>query len=361
MHFNRNQNMFSIFLLWGIASFMLGVETQVAFNLPMHTVVLINVGIFVLFCIVHGLRIRLTPLRWIEHKIHKLPHTHQKLKMFFDEYIPETRKTYPQTIYKYVYLDDISQSEKDKFNLFSTELEFERWLVNSSNHTGNENKLFSLATNALWFSRSNSPTLNDPFEGRRIVYNSDILPFNKSQIEYLKQYAEDIRNHLFICCFSQNIVSPPMWAHYTNNYKGFCLKFEIANPHNLWEVSYGYGKNLPNFEIDGLQEDLWEDRITRDEAYQYLEQLHIYWASSKHGDWQYENEIRALFTNLNKDMNVAYETIGIKLSRIIIGHNCAKEHRQFLRYIANKLSIPVSITSLNTTSINYLDIVDYEE
>lgn len=250
------------------------------------------------------------------------------------------KKLYPKTIYKYIYLDNITPSEQTKFHSYSQQSEIENCLYKASNFNNNEKKLFSLSQNTLWFSRSNNPCLNDPFEGKRIIYDDVVAPFNKTQIEYWQQYADEIRNRLFLCCFSKQKDSPAMWANYANNYKGYCLEFEIIDTQNLWEVDYSYGKNLPNFEIEGLQKDLWEDRITKNQAYEYIEKLHIHWATSKHGDWKYEREIRALFTNLTDEMNLAYEKIGIKLSGIIIGHNCASEHRKFLSYIAKKTVHP---------------------
>lgn len=361
MHFEREKNECLHLLLFGVASFVAGMTLEDIINLNKHIVTLIGIGMYILIYVIYRLRIELNPLRKIERKIHKQPYKHQQLKMFFDEYIPETKKTYPKTIYKYVYLDDISGAEKETLNSFSNLSNLENWILSSLNRTPNQNKLCSLATDSLWFTRSSSPALNDPFEGRRITYDDDLFPLNEAQIEHWKQYAENIRNNLFLCCFSKNNDFPSMWAHYANNYKGYCLEFEIIDFHNLWKVYYGRGKNTLNFELKELQKDLWEGRITRDETYKYIEQLHIYWASSKHDSWQYEEEIRALLSNLNKDMNITYETIGIKLSAIIIGHNCAEEHRKFLVHIANKLSIPIKTTILNTTNNNFLDIVNYDE
>ena len=357
MHFENKNTEFFIILFFGSASFVAGMTLEDMLNLPEYAIMLIGLGLYILAYVIYRLRIRLNPLRRIERKIHKLPYKHQQIEMFFDEYIPETRKAFPKTIYKYVYLSDINEAEKSALISLSKNFETNKWIRS----TANENKLYSLATNSLWFSRSNNPNLNDPFEGRRIIYDDDFIPLPKEEIEYWKQYAEDIRNKLFLCCFSKKLHSPTMWAHYANKYKGFCLEFEIVDPRNLWEVDYGYGKNLPNFEIDGLRKDLWEDRITREEAYQYLEKLHIHWASSKYGDWKYENEIRALFTDLDNESNISYEKIGIKLSAIIIGHNCDEEYRKFIACIADKLSIPIKTTALNTTSRNYLDIIDYVE
>lgn len=361
MFFKKSNNKLWYGLYFAATFFVAGMTLQSRLDLSKNMLLLIGLGILILAYTSHRLIVRFTPMKRIERKIRKTPHKHEQLKIFFEEYLPETKKNYPQTIYKYVSLTDINTSEKEMYNSFSTQMETEKWIITSEKQPLNEKKLFSLITNSLWFTRSNSSNLNDPFEGRRIIYDDDLYPLSNSQIQYWKKYAENLRNTLFLCCFSKYNNSPPMWANYANNYKGYCLEFEIVTKDNLWEVDYSYGKNLPNFEFEGLKKDLWEDRITEEEAYKYIEQLHIYWATSKHGDWKYESEIRAMLTNLQCEMNIAYKDIGINLTGIIIGHNCAKEHREFLSYAANKLSIPLKITALNTTGINYLDIIDYKE
>ena len=227
MHFKNKNTEFFIILFFGAVSFVAGMNLEDMLNLPEYAIMLIGIGLYILAYGIYRLRIRLNPLRRIERKIHKLPYKHQQIEMFFDEYIPETRKTFPKTIYKYVYLSDASEAERIALRSLSDQVEVDKWILNSSHRTSNENKLYSLATNSLWFSRSNNPDLNDPFEGRRIIYDDDFIPLPKDEIEYWKQYAEAVRNKLFLCCFSKDSDSPPMWAHYANNHKGFCVEYEL--------------------------------------------------------------------------------------------------------------------------------------
>ena len=360
MHFKNNRNDFWFMLFFGAACFIAGMVLETILNLPKYATSFVFIGLCILAYVIYKLRIWLNPLRKIEQKIRKQKYKHQALKIFFDEYIPKTKVTYPKTIYKYISLNDTTEEEKTILNSIFTQTDLENWINSSTKVTNNEHKLFSLATDSLWFTSCSSSTLNDPFEGRHIVYDDDFIKFSETEIAHWKQYAEDIRNNLFVCCFSKKISSPTMWAHYANNYKGYCLEFKVVGTQNLWEVSYSYGKNLPNFEINGLKEDLWTEKITKKDAREYIKLLHKYWATSKYKDWEYENEIRAMFPDLNGDMNIAYDNIGIKLSAIVIGHNCAEEHKHFLTFLADRLSIPVKTTSINTTSINYLDIVNYK-
>lgn len=361
MKFKNNQSIFWYMLFLVVISIIAGMLLENKLKLPEYAIMLINIGLYISAYAIYRIRIRFNSIRRIERQISKLPYKHQQLKLYFEKYIPETRKKYPKLIYKYVHLNDGDPLEREILNSFSSQIKLENWIVNSTKRTSNENKLFSLLTGSLWFTRSNSATLNDPFEGRQIVYDDVVYPINELEAKKWKKYAEDIRDHLFLCCFSKNNDSPPMWANYANNYKGYCLEFEIVDATAMWEVDYSYAKNLPNHEFHGLKNDLWEERITVKEAAEYIKQLHILWATTKYKDWEYENEIRALFFNLAKDMNISYQSIGIKLAGIIMGHNCDKEYRKFLSYFANKLSIPIKITSLDNIGTDALNIINYTE
>ena len=364
MRFKNNTNMWGDIFLLALTSFFLGMILESNIKTPELTIILIEFCVLALVIVINQLRIRFDPskrTKRIEKRISKQTHLHQKLKLFFEDYVPETRKSFPKKIYKYISLDKIDELEKEKLSYCYNPEEIEKLILTSKENKGNINKLYSLANNSLWFSKSNNPNLNDPFEGRGIFYDDSFYKFSDDQIQYWQQYAEYVRNNIYLCCFAKYSASPTMWANYSNNYRGYCLEFEIVNTNNLWEVYYGYGKNYPNSTIKDLENELWADQISKSEAYEYIEQLHVFWATFKFGDWQYENEIRAIFTKLEYEKNICYEDIGLKLIGIIVGHNCDEKHREFLAYIANKLSIPLKITKINITSKNYLDIVEYNK
>ena len=53
-----------------------------------------------------------------------------------------------------------------------------------------------------------------------------------------------IRERITIVCFTQNPNDMPMWAHYANEHKGFCVEYEIDDPSKLYPVFYT-DKRLP--------------------------------------------------------------------------------------------------------------------
>lgn len=93
MNFKNHTNEILSMLFLILSSFLSGMTLEDKFNLPEYVVLIIGIGVYILSYIIYRLRISFNPLRRIERKIRKLAYKHQQLKMFFDEYIPETKKT----------------------------------------------------------------------------------------------------------------------------------------------------------------------------------------------------------------------------------------------------------------------------
>jgi Protein of unknown function (DUF2971) len=56
----------------------------------------------------------------------------------------------------------------------------------------------------------------------------------------LEHIINKIWTSMLVTCFSENFNSNmPMWAHYSNNYKGFCIEYNIINSNNIFPVLYG--------------------------------------------------------------------------------------------------------------------------
>ena len=120
MNFKGRDNQWKTFLLIMISSFLFGMIIEDQINFPTWGVLGIELGIYLILFVCNRLIIAFTPLKKIERKIRKRPYQYQQLNIFFDEYIPETKKKYPQKIYKYIALDDISDPEREIFNSHSS-------------------------------------------------------------------------------------------------------------------------------------------------------------------------------------------------------------------------------------------------
>ncbi len=51
-------------------------------------------------------------------------------------------------------------------------------------------------------------------------------------IEIIKELQNQYLNGFLIGCFTENDVCNcmPMWAHYANNHRGFCVEYKINKP-----------------------------------------------------------------------------------------------------------------------------------
>jgi|GEM_PF-7011794 hypothetical protein len=77
-----------------------------------------------------------------------------------------------------------------------------------------------------------------------------------------------------ICCFSKTVESMPMWAHYTENHKGFALKYDLLiDPYFfVLPIVMEYGETYP--------------------VLQFGEEPTSSYLNTKHKDWEYEKEVR---------------------------------------------------------------------
>lgn len=140
---------------------------------------------------------------------------------------------------------------------------------------------------------------------------ADLFKLNLEQIKknchvLLKKYIDkldDIRNKYGVACFTLNkpTENMVMWAHYADNYDGFCCKFNFGNVKlepskrpsykdylikHFKKVKYTTKfeqlscKKLLNIDID----DLYNNKYVND----YISKT-LY---KKHAQWRYENEYR---------------------------------------------------------------------
>lgn len=96
--------------------------------------------------------------------------------------------------------------------------------------TENEKRLSTLARNAIWVSETSK--MNDPFELKTIYVDRNTLSnyfnFTEEGVDFYEGlFQAGVQNHSF-ASFSANASNKmPMWAHYANNYHGFCVRFRV--------------------------------------------------------------------------------------------------------------------------------------
>jgi hypothetical protein len=136
-------------------------------------------------------------------------------------------------------------------------------------------------------------------------------------------------------------ISPAMWAHYINEYKGFYVAYKINKKLNFNRVLYEDNRiQLSKSIIKLLNFNNQNKKIyfSQQDTIQCMELLrHRYFI--KHSSWKNEREFRICMDVLDKQHNKnlwSFDELGIEIEKIVIGYNCEEKNRQKLIDIAIK-------------------------
>ena len=92
----------------------------------------------------------------------------------------------------------------------------------------NDKRLKSLETQTIWASKKEK--LNDPYEFHSISYDETRIKNAGWKLETIKKCIDLFSSSLLISCFSNaDNARIPLWAHYSNGHKGFCIKYEVVD------------------------------------------------------------------------------------------------------------------------------------
>ena len=254
----------------------------------------------------------------------------------FKALYPVTRLYIPDTLYKFYSLNDNGKLNRKKLNTL-------------------KNKQIFMA---------NIKDFNDPFDGRAFFYDSKQL----ADIKYLERangkIIEDFTTFYRGTALTANGTNcMPMWAHYANNHRGFCVSYDMRNSANTmlsgntFPIQYTDERiditsfmktyaSMVSSEIDG-QRALGKMQIgICDLSLIYVQQ---FLCNIKHSTWQYEKEFRCTTGAQVKGMPY----IDAVPKTIYIGMNCTEKNRKELIAIARQQSIPIYEMKLNDLSENY--------
>ena len=245
-------------------------------------------------------------------------------------------KNIPKILFKYFELLDDQQCPESTTN--SCEKIKEK----------NERKFLALENNLLWMPTFNN--LNDPFEFKALYLNKQSIEEQGWQASELERLLKGIKGLFLLACFSQNLTNNiPMWAHYANNHKGFCIEYRIINPKYVYPISYesarieiasSITKMIAKFSSYGEKEIPKNDPELR-RYYNIMYHMTI----MKHKSWEYEKEYRAIFFNLMAEKSgsqVPLADLGLEVSRIYVGADCTAGNKKRLLHIATKLNCEIN-------------------
>ena len=211
----------------------------------------------------------------------------------------------------------------------------------------NKKRFNSLAENKVWYSLPEK--LNDPYEMKGFYFDRDKLIENgypKEAIDILT----DLLMKTPVVSFTSNIENNlPMWAHYSNNHKGFAIKYKVNNKYSIRKVIYleeifDATKLFTHFlGYSGVIEKSQKNEDLK--CILYLSSVLQMIFFSKHISWQYENEYRSLYLDefidplVSAGLNVNAADVNLEPIAVYAGIKCSEEHKKRLQQISNTLGI----------------------
>jgi hypothetical protein len=181
---------------------------------------------------------------------------------------------------------------------------------------------------------------------------------------------QNLKNKIYISCFSETNKSILMWSHYSKNHQGFCIEYDftqlgmnhyitrflfpIIYSNDIFDISdyiphgnkgfkdvlseYSKGINLQEF-IKGLKSP---------EKTNVNNMVLFYAALNKFKDWEYEKEWRYVFPYQNPSQKQIY----IKTPQpkaIYLGAMVSEQNQNKILELANKRKISVYKMEMNST------------
>lgn len=227
----------------------------------------------------------------------------------------------------------------------------------------NNRKLRTLQNGKIYM--SDIKDFNDPFDGKAFYYNPEQLKDIKRISLHNGRFIDDFTVfHKGAALTENDMNSMPMWAHYANNHRGYCVAYDMKETKNLvlsactFPVQYteqrlditSFMKNYANMvstEID-KQTALGIQRVSiQDLSLIYLAQ---YLCNIKQLSWKYEREFRC--TIGAKAKGAPY--IEAVPKAIYIGMKCDSKNKERLIKIARQHTIPIYQMNFIETAEDYI-------
>ena len=229
--------------------------------------------------------------------------------------------------------------------------------------TLNSQKLSTLRNKQVYMSAISD--FNDPFDGKAFYYNPKSLAEIKRLQEHGGRLIDDFTTFNRGTAFTENDTGcMPMWAHYSNNHRGYCVAYDMKAPENLelsssmFPIQYtdqrlditSYMKKYAEMVSEEADRQIAQGRVEillKDMSIVYLA---VFLCNIKQRTWQYEKEFRCTVATNAEGM--PYVTAVPKA--IYVGMNCAEENRNELMLIAKQLSVPIYQMQLDALSENFV-------
>lgn len=207
-------------------------------------------------------------------------------------------------------------------------------------------------------------SFNDPFDNKAFFYRNEVL----AKYDFLKycngKIIDDFSNYVRLASFTSNgINNMPMWTHYSNNHRGYCVVYNTKSnkntdlSSNLFPVQYieervDITPILDSFiaELVSLKEksSITVEKIISSNSL-IIGSISIYCTCLKHLSWSCEKELRCVVSSNHSE--IPY--LDAIPSAIYIGAKCSEMNKKHLFDIASKSNIPIYQMLFNEYSLKY--------
>ena len=208
-----------------------------------------------------------------------------------------------------------------------------------------------------------------------IIYNAIVKRKPELKNKFEKMFSdvqslidkgiEEAKNDVIISCFSTRKDSLLMWSHYAGSHYGVCFEYDKPSIEDIYDVRYS--RKRPTIKLfkavaRAIAKAIINDKDIKSIDLKGLEEITIPFRT-KSLDWQYEKEVRVIFSIKNKDKyriikedGKYYYEIG-KPTAIYLGCRCNEDvngYAEFMEMVSGK-EIKVVLMKPSETSFEILE------
>lgn len=189
-------------------------------------------------------------------------------------------------------------------------------------------KISTLENNSNWFDLPSKQ--NDPLDMKMAYIDTSKLSQQTAVI--LSKAVDEIFNNLCLCSFIDSFPENlPMWAFYSNNYKGYCIKYRIEKKALFQKVLYEDNRmpiaSIPSHFVD---EAIQSSKLGYEtEGLKWYRYILTVLFSTKHSSWKAENEYRIWYpADHGYGTNVSNKDLGIVPEDVFLGKDCLNCYKE---------------------------------
>lgn len=221
--------------------------------------------------------------------------------------------------------------------------------------TENELRIASIRNGEIWASAAEF--LNDPFEFKAVLLDESEFD-TPLEAKIMDRLLDRIRSVFLSASFTGNLHNFPMWAHYTNNYQGFCAEYEVMDGHRLFPVIYSPDRRNAAVLLKRMVHHLYllfKGELRREQV-SAVEPMLLYLTHFvKHDSWDYEEEYRIVPPNRERTSGklLKNKEAGLRLSGLYLGTKCREADKLALFEIAREQDIPIREIDIDDSSSKF--------